>query len=591
MSSNATGGPRTIVTGTVLSGKYEILNLIGRGGMASVYEAREIDFDIERTVAVKIVPPELLGSDPQLEKRFREEIKILARMDHPNIVPIYNVGRDGSILYFVMKVIRGKTLKDLLKSEGPLPEGKIRELGAQVAGALAHIHAAGAVHRDVKSNNIMIDSSGQAMLMDFGIAFSDQAHTRLTGTGELVGTGPYISPEQWSGNFDLRSDIYSFGVVLFEIATGQPPYVADNIPKLMNQILNQPAPAVRKKRDDLSESLCEAIHLCLRKNPDERFQTMVELQEALSGRKAPKIELAIEKTSAAIPLENENDSSDSRSVTDTLKRLEKAKQNSPDDPIVEHLEQEYRQLAQEERMVLDRIRELTRHEEHSEAVSIAQEFLSRFNSTKVRDDLTRIRAYLSKTDELVSKAEALKAKGRLSEAKPFYEQALQRDPRNDRIRALLSTLGDIEGIEIKRGKPKRSRSLLRVGIGVAVLVAAFFLIPELFPGPASRANEKIGDLALRVGLVDGPVYFNAFDSYTRAKGHLGVTEDSSELDEKLEDLVDSILAIGDKAMESEKHQEALNAYTRSLKLRPLDNDILKRIEEVRQRIEKLNSDK
>ncbi len=176
--------------GDVIDNRYEIIDLIGKGGMGAVYEARELGLDVPRTVALKVLLPSAMDEDDKVSKRFEQEIRIVTRMDHPNIVPIYNVGRHRGMPYFVMKYVRGHTLREYALGCGKVNENDIRRIGTQVADALAHIHKGGAIHRDIKSNNVMVDESGNATLMDFGIAKPVDATTALTATGEDLGPGP-----------------------------------------------------------------------------------------------------------------------------------------------------------------------------------------------------------------------------------------------------------------------------------------------------------------------------------------------------------------------------------------------------------------
>lgn len=569
---------RYITTGAVLANKYEIIGLIGRGGMGSVYEAREVDFEIPRTVAVKVLLPELLDRDAGFERRFREEIKISARMDHPNIIPIYNVGHDGSLFFFVMKYIQGHTLKQLIERDGPLPEKSLRSIAGQMTSALSHIHQAGAIHRDIKSNNIMVDHNGHATLMDFGIAHSDDAHTRLTASGEMVGTGPYVSPEQWHGRYDHRSDIYSFGIVLYELATGQLPFQADQIPKLMNMILNRPVPAVRKSRGDLSENLCEIIHTCLRKDPDERYRSMDHLADALAGCQVDDVGMdatVIEKAGAEPPDKKPG------SVTAALGRLEKAKQRNPDDPVVAQLEEDYRRLAQEERMTLDRMREFVRHDEHARATEVGEAFVAKYHSNQVRQDLGRIQDFIALTEKVFTEAEVLALKKKMPQAKPLYEKVLARDPNNERAREMLAKLGDVQGEPL--GAPRRTGrgSWKRRGVWVAaVLLVGLFFMPKFSPSFGASANEFVGDLARGAGWLCSPPYLNAYAAYERSRVYLGEQGDATHLLVKLDELVAKIVEAGDDALLEGRNTEALDRYTEVLRLRPLDEAIKGKIEQV-----------
>ena len=280
-------GVTKIEPGCVLTNKYKIINMIGRGGMGCVYRGQEIDFNIDRSVAIKVLLP-TFTQDEKTIKRFEEEIKIAASLDHPNIVPIYNVAREGDCLFFVMKYLGGDTLRDKIKKDGLLSEKTIRRVANRISDAIGYLHKQGCIHRDIKSNNIMFDSTGHPILMDFGIA-KKSGGEMLTTEGEILGTATYMAPEQWHGKNDSRSDIYSFGCVLYEAAAGRPPFVGETIPELMNMHLNNPPPPLTAFRSDLSPELSDLILHCLEKDPEQRIQTMEEINEAIQNLDYPPV--------------------------------------------------------------------------------------------------------------------------------------------------------------------------------------------------------------------------------------------------------------------------------------------------------------
>ena len=204
-----------------LKGEYDILEELGRGGMAIVFKARERQ--LERDVAIKVLPFSL-AFDKEFVERFEREARTSAKLEHPNIIPIYRVGKSGRVTYFVMKYLRGQPLSALLAARGSLPPGEIRQILAQVSRALAYAHKSGIVHRDIKPDNIMFDEHGLALVTDFGIAKAATGG-KLTGTGMSIGTPHYMSPEQARAQgLDGRSDLYSLGVVAYQCLTGSVPY-------------------------------------------------------------------------------------------------------------------------------------------------------------------------------------------------------------------------------------------------------------------------------------------------------------------------------------------------------------------------------
>src|SRR4051812_10096959 len=210
----------------VYNGRYELVRHIARGGMAEVYLAH--DNLLDRPVALKVLFPEL-SVDRSFVERFRREAQAAANLSHPNIVSIYDWGEEAGTYFIVMEYIDGKPLSNLIRTEGPLLADRAASIGAAVAAGLAFAHRNGVIHRDVKSGNVLIDSAGHVKVADFGIARAANTQENLTQTGAVMGTATYFSPEQAQGlPVDPRSDVYSLGVVLYEMVTGQPPFSGDN---------------------------------------------------------------------------------------------------------------------------------------------------------------------------------------------------------------------------------------------------------------------------------------------------------------------------------------------------------------------------
>lgn len=251
--------------------QYRIERLLGRGGMGAVYLADELALD--RDVAIKVLPPEQAGA-PQLRERFRREARTAARLNHPNIVPLYTFGEVNGLMYFVMGYVAGESLASQLRRDGPLASDEARTLLADVAGALAYAHRHGVIHRDIKPDNILIDEdSGSPRLTDFGIAKVAFTDTLLTTTGQLMGTPAYMSPEQALGRVDLdsRSDIYSLGVAAYEMVSGRLPFEAKSPIEAVTQRLTQEPRPLRAVAPNVADDLIVAIQRCLQKDPANRW--------------------------------------------------------------------------------------------------------------------------------------------------------------------------------------------------------------------------------------------------------------------------------------------------------------------------------
>jgi serine/threonine protein kinase len=273
-----------------LGSAYTLEGEIGRGGMGVVFNAR--DERLKRQVAVKVLPPELAFRE-EIRLRFLREAETAARLSHPHIVPIHSVGEgpDG-LVYFVMAYVDGESLAAKLKRRGRLPPDEARRIMLETADALGAAHALGIIHRDVKPDNILLEGSrGRVVVTDFGIAKALSSTTggaTLTGTGVAIGTPHYMSPEQAAGDreIDGRSDIYSLGVVAYQMLTGELPFHAPTVPGILLKHITEQAPLITDKRRDVPNDLAACVMRSLEKDPDDRWPTADALRRALEARSA-----------------------------------------------------------------------------------------------------------------------------------------------------------------------------------------------------------------------------------------------------------------------------------------------------------------
>lgn len=267
------------LTGTTL-GQYRIVAPLGRGGMAVVYRAYQAG--MERYVAVKVIATDQ-SADPDFLRRFRQEARVIAALEHPNILPVYDYGEAQGFTYLVMRLITTGTLADQLQGR-PLPFDRARGIIASVGDALDYAHSRGVVHRDIKPSNILLDERGHSLLSDFGIAKMAQNVTQLTVTGSFIGTPHYASPEQGLGrDLDGRSDLYSLGVVLYEMVTGRQPFVRDTPMAVVFAHIQEPLPPPRALNPAISPALEQVLVRALAKDRNQRYSTAAALTAELTA--------------------------------------------------------------------------------------------------------------------------------------------------------------------------------------------------------------------------------------------------------------------------------------------------------------------
>ncbi len=273
----------------VLEGEFDVERELARGGMGVIFKATEVG--LRRSVALKVLPPEL-GLNVRSAERFKREARMVAELDHPNIIPVYRVGQLGGIFFIAMKFIEGRSLGLILDTQGALPVPVTLQVLRGATRGLAYAHDRHIIHRDIKGGNILVDQDGRVMVSDFGVALR-AADVNLTADGTVIGTPPFMSPEQCAGRrTGPQSDQYSIGIVGFQMLTGAVPFRADTIAGMMQHHFFTPAPDVRQARDDVPPALAEVLNRTLQKDPAARYADPCHARRArghpLLGRRPPR---------------------------------------------------------------------------------------------------------------------------------------------------------------------------------------------------------------------------------------------------------------------------------------------------------------
>lgn len=267
-----------IPSGTLLA-HYRVLNVLGKGGMGTVYRAH--DTSLDRPVALKVLRGEI-ADDPVIVDRFVREARAAARVSHGNLTHIYFVGAIDDRRFFAMEYVPGETLEECVHRQGPLPLDRAVDLLVQAARGLQAAHSVGVVHRDVKPSNLMITPEGIVKVTDFGLAKSSNVNVNATGEGTILGTPAYMSPEQCRGDpVDIRTDVYALGLTAFFALTGHPPFRSEKVGRLLDEQMNRPMPSVDEERPDLPPGVDDVLAALCAKKPDERPADMVEVMRLL----------------------------------------------------------------------------------------------------------------------------------------------------------------------------------------------------------------------------------------------------------------------------------------------------------------------
>ena len=277
---------KPLTPGTILAERYELIRLLGRGGMGAVYQAH--DRELDRQVALKVIRGDM-AANPEILRRFKQELILARQITHKNVIRIFDLGQADGIKFITMEYIEGEDLQSLLKQKKKLEPAEAAKIIAQVCCALEVAHAEGVIHRDLKPQNIMLDKTGRVYVMDFGIARSTLTSS-MTQTGALIGTPDYMSPEQAKGQtVDARSDLFAVGIIFYEILSGQSPYIADTTMGKLWKRTSEPARPLGELEKTIPQPLSEIVKKCLEIDPQKRFASATELLHAVEDWQGPGV--------------------------------------------------------------------------------------------------------------------------------------------------------------------------------------------------------------------------------------------------------------------------------------------------------------
>ncbi len=285
--------PLKFDTGQKFGKRYKIIEEIGHGGMGKVFKAYDKELDI--VVALKMIKPSLIANEDVIT-RFKRELLLAREIQHDNVIRIHDLGEIDEIKYISMNYINGNSLNEIIESIGQLSVDKSIDLAKQICSALSAAHDKGIVHRDLKPQNIMIDKKGKLYVLDFGIALSLRQSSHTTEPGVIIGTPDIMSPEQIKGEkADERSDIYALGVIMFQMVTGELPFIAEDYNALLYKHVNEPIPTTQQVNPLIPALLSQIIEKCMQKNPQDRFQSIDELNKKLDHVKTGQLNVSDKK--------------------------------------------------------------------------------------------------------------------------------------------------------------------------------------------------------------------------------------------------------------------------------------------------------
>ena len=586
---------KTIEPGAVLSNRYRIIKELGKGGMGTVYLAEETTMETGRYVAVKLLPPHLT-TDSAILARFQEEIKTAARLDHPNIVPIYFVGEHQGLFYFVMKYLEGSTIYQLVNAYGRFSETDTRKYISMICDALYYAHEMGIVHRDMKASNIMISSDGLATLMDFGVARSSET-SELTMPGQIVGTAEYMAPEQWFGEAEKRSDIYSMGIIMHYMLTGNLMFKSKNAFELMKMHQEKSPIPIRTVTPDISDEMESIAGWCLQKEIVNRPPDAKVLADCLSGNASPpdqlmKIVVAgkgtadlgktmtfsmpTDKTAQPVSaqqekqiaryIESADKAYDAGNIKKALKYAQKASRLGIESTNIDYRLKKFTHLKK----TIDEIKKRAEYKLNGglirEAIKDYETVLQAFHIPEIRNRVEKLIAMQEGLKEKFGEGKKLQIQGKTKEAFKCFAEVVRWDvehleamERKHELSLKLKKKARIKKKRKKKSKPK----ILKYKTALIVL-SVLFVLMIIGLNTLNILNAGAGYFR-DAKKYSSPAVFNAYSFY-RALDYLEGPNPARE--EIIDEMIRELIVKGNTSYRDNQLKSALSFYQQARQMMP-----------------------
>jgi len=604
---------KDIQPGEILSERYKIIKTLGRGGMGTVYLAEETTLATGRYVAIKLLPASMT-TDKSILSRFQDEIKTAAMLDHQNIVPIYFVGEHLGLYFFVMKYLEGGTIYQLVKKLGSFSEKETRRILALICDALDFAHMKGVVHRDIKASNIMISPDGVPTLMDFGVARSGET-SEITMPGQIVGTAEYMAPEQWYGEAEAKSDIYSLGVVMYYMLTGNLPFLSKNTFELMKMHQESIPASIRSQKGEVTPEMEAICSWCLEKEKGKRPSRSSVLASSLrqeqdiisdpgvapvgyqgdfdSDDKNPStmdynipsdsLPLSITREDAEkfdqYILQAENEYANGH-LKRAVKMANKAAKINRNSTKLEYSLKKYEHLLKTINEIIKQTEIKIKAGFINQAKTDYQSVLNVYDIPDIRLRLENISALVDRIGKRFAEGKKLQLQGKYDKAFKCFSEVVKYDSENadalERKKDLHNKLKR-KKVRKKKKEKKVSKTLKRISIPLAIFIILLFII---FSIPTILQKGSVG--LYKKGKYSSPFLLNTYTFYRIMDVISGPDKEREKI---IQQMIEELVSKGNIARGKNDLSTAINCYEDALKMIPHHSTDREKLEIL---IEKLN---